>query len=437
MKKNTTTIAAAAALWLATLVGAYYLGQLKQTNNPATAVPGAAAGGTAGDAGADPGGMAPRRSTGRDAASKPLGMKQILAQIKAAMGAGSMQNPSAMMKVMGLLDKIRPEDVPAALAEADALSDPQQKVLLSMCLLGKWAELDGPAAMKYAEEHASGLGPMGQIAKVSVVSAWAEHDPEAVWQWYNAQPNKDAGGMFGGNMVLSSLFASMAANNPDLAFKRLAEIDGPNRSMALAGMFQSAMFDDTKRQLMLTNVDALPDEAERKQAKQMMLGQWAMMAPEQAVAWVKTQPPNDQRDLRDSMATMLMMSDPKQGASLMLEGVTEEDKPACYSRIMDHWAYMDTNAAGTWLSEQPQGPQLDSARQSFVNAASQKDPQTAMEWATTITSPELKLNATITAYQAWQKKDPAAADQALGKSGLDEAQIQAVRAGQTSPTKDP
>jgi len=438
MKINTAAVAGTAIVWIGTLVGAFYLGHHNQAVNAGNVASGdVAAGGASGDHAAGGGGNGARKASDREAGAKPLTLQQILTKMKATMRGGSMQNPAAMMKVMGLLDKIRPEDVPEALAEAEAMSDPQQKMLLSMCLLGKWAELDGEAAMKYAEEHGSGQGPMAQIAKMSVASAWAEHDPEAVWKWYQDQAGKDSGGPFGSNMVLSSLFAGMAEKDPDQAFKHLEEIDGPGRTIALAGMFQSALFDDAKRQQLLTKVEALPDDAERKQAKQMMLGHWAMMAPEQAVAWVKTQPPDEQGDLRQSMGTILMMSDPKQGANLMLEGVSDEDKPQCYSRIISQWAALDTNAAGAWLREQPQGPQLDEARQSFVTATSQKDPQSAMQWAATITNPDLKIGATVTAYQAWQIKDAAAADQALVTSGLDEAQIQAVKAGQPSPSTDP
>ncbi|MCX6879651.1 MAG: hypothetical protein NTW21_38475 [Verrucomicrobia bacterium] len=435
MQITTTTIAGIGILWLGTLAGAYYLGDRHTPGKDGHGASGSVL--TTGlSGGVDPGhnGGERLKSGTREAAAKALTVKQILAKMKATMRGGSMQNPSSMMKVMGLMDKIRPEDLQAALAEAEAMTDPQQKMLLTMCLLAKWAETDGPTAMKYAEEH-SASGPLGQMAKMSVASAWAEKDAEAVWQWYKGQGDKDSGGMFGHNMALVSLFSNIAGNDPDLAFKRLEEIDAPARQMALAGMFQAALFDDDKRQQILMKVDALPDESERKQARQMMLSQWAMLAPEQAVEWVKKQPWEEQRDLRESMGMMLMMNDPKKGASLVMDGVPDDEKPREYSRVISQWAAMDANAAGTWLNEQPQGPQLDEARQSFVSATSQNDPANAMTWAGTITNPDLRFSATMTAYQEWKKKDLAAADQALASSGLDEAQVQAVKAGQTAPDK--
>lgn len=359
-------------------------------------------------------------------------VKQILAKATAGMRNGSM-NPMGMMKSMALLDAIRLEDIPEALAEVDAMKDPQHKTMLQMALLGKWAEADGPAAMKYAEEHPAGNGMMSQVAKMSVASTWAEKDPEAVWAWYKGQPEDQKGGMMGGNMVLSSLFAQMAAQDPAQAFKRLEEIDGPGRQMALAGMFQASMFDEAKRTAILDQVNALPDESERATAKQMMLGQWAMMAPDDAMKWVVEQPAAEQSQLRETMGTMFMMSDPKKGAAFMLEGATEEQKPQRYMQIVASWAATDTTAAGTWLNEQPQGPHLANARSAFVSAAATKDPESAMAWAGTITEPAARTMATGTAYAAWKKKDAAAADAALAASGLTAEQQQQARETKTTP----
>ena len=122
-----------------------------------------------------------------------------------------------------------------------------------------------------------------------------------------------------------------------------------------------------------------------------------------------------------------MMSDPKRGASILLEGATEAEKPDRYAAVIGSWANFDTNAAGTWLREQSQGPHLDKAREAFVSSASEKDPESAMAWAGTITDPEARVTSTSNAYQAWKKKDPAAAERALEGAGLSAEQLNTVR----------
>jgi hypothetical protein len=52
-----------------------------------------------------------------------------------------------------------------------------------------------------------------------------------------------------------------------------------------------------------------------------------------------------------------------------------------------------------------------------------------MVWAATITEPDARVSATSVAYRAWQKKDPAAAEQALNSSGLTTEQMETVRKG--------
>ena len=434
MQFKPITIIGLGGLWIATLAGAFYLGkdQLKNegklsgqpgTSNPEALTPGGASKGSkkAGTKDASGGGAT-------NAEGIPL--KQLLAQLKGSMRLGGMQNPNAMMKAMALLDKIRPEDFQEALNEAENMTDQQMKMLVHMTVLGKWAEQDGPAAMKYAEEHSKEKGMMAQMAKMSVASAWAEKDPEAVWKWYNDQKGEDSGPM-GGQMVLMSLFSSMAAKDPEMAFKRLAEIEGPGKQMAIAGMFQSSMFDESKRAEILKLVDAMPDKSEREQAKMSMISQWVMLAPDDAIAYVKSQPAEEGNMLRTQVGQMYMMTNPKKGADFILEGATDENKAQKYSTIIGSWAHQDPNAAGTWLNEQPQGPHLDEARNSFVFATSQTDPGSAMVWATTITEPTKREAATSFAYQAWKKKDQASADEALGKSGLTAEQVQRI---QSQPT---
>ncbi len=428
MQLNQKHLILVGTLWLGSLAATYHFGK---STGVSTAANNPTAGSSAESSSSKgPGGKANANSAAAKsaAASDTLPLKTILTQMKSMMrSGGSMQNPTTMMKLMGLLDKISPDDFPAALAEAEGMTDPQSKMLLQMAVLGKWAATNGPEAMKYAEEHSKNMGMMAQMAKMSVASAWAENDPEAVWKWYQGAKDADSAGPMGGGMVLVSLFSSMAAQNPELAFKRLGEIDGPSKQMALAGMFQASLFDPDKRNAILAQVDAMPDKTERDQAKQSMLGQWMMMAPEEATAYVKSQPIAEQALLRQTTGQMLMMTDPKKGAAFIMDGATDADRAERYSSVVSSWAHMDTNAAGTWLNGQPKGPELDKAKQSFVFAAAAKDPESAMTWAATITDETTKTTAITHAYSAWKKTDAAAAEKALQASGLPAEKIQALQ----------
>ena len=81
-------------------------------------------------------------------------------------------------------------------------------------------------------------------------------------------------------------------------------------------------------------------------------------------------------------------------------------------------ASRDPEKAGTWLSEQTQGPELDPARSSYAHTVAQRDPESAMTWAKTITDEGTRTATVGAVYQQWRQKDPAAADAALPESGL-------------------
>jgi len=427
MKTNPTAILATTILWAGTLIGAYQLG----TRHPGPGTAESPNGTTSTTLRGSVDLHAESTNTARErrrSSDKPLTAKQIFAQIKNSARSGMMQNPTAMMRMMGMLDKLRPEDIGDALNEMDAIKDPQTKMMVSMMLLGKWAERDGPAAMKYAEEHSKEAGISGKIMKMSVASSWAESDPDAVWAWYKGNKDNDSGGMLGGNqMVLSAVFSSLMSSNPDAAIKRFDELDPGTRQMAFAGMCQSALMDDSKRQMLLDKINSMPDDAEKTSSRQMLLSQWAVFSPDEATDWVSKQPTAEQKSLRESVGSALMMSDPKKGAAFMMEGVSAEDKPQRCSDVVGPWSMMDPKGAAAWLDTQGSGPELDQARQTLVSTLTRSNPEAAMNQAQAITDADKRFSAISSAYGAWSKKDPAAADQTLQNAGLTAEQVQSIR----------
>lgn len=293
MKANTPLLFGIAILWIASLFGTYQVGHRSGTaeapDRPQSGLS------------ADPSGPSIQSSRNqRRSSDEELTVEQVFSQLKARMRPGSMQNPVAMMRMMALLDKLDIDDIPDALAEAEAMDDQQAKMLVYMALLGKWGEHDGPAAMKYAEEHSKELGMAGSVAMMSAASSWAEYDPEAVWAWYQENQD-DSSGMSGGNpmgnqMVLASIFSNLMRSDPDAAFERLGELDQSGKTMALSGMTQAALFDPDHRKMMLGKIEALDDEGMRTSARQMLLSQWVIFEPEEVATWVGQQPAGESHD---------------------------------------------------------------------------------------------------------------------------------------------
>ena len=93
---------------------------------------------------------------------------------------------------------------------------------------------------------------------------------------------------------------------------------------------------------------------------------------------------------------------------------------------MGSWSNQDPNAAGAWLGAQPQGPELDGARASFARNVASRDPESAMEWAKTVTDEQKRVQAVEQVFKTWRKKDAGAAESALNNSGLPAEKIDEV-----------
>ena len=282
-------------------------------------------------------------------------------------------------------------------------------------LLGQWAETDGRAALAYAEEKVGGSSPFNMGVSTAVLGSWAHSDPEGAWKWFQTE-RKDDGNNQTRMMAVSALFSGMAAANLDTALARVSTLDDETRNLALNGIAGSAT-DDAGRQRLLAKAVSLPPE-QRTQIQRTVVGQWAMADADAAVKWIRSLPIEEQKGAHDSAANLMMMMNPTLGSSLMLEGAEEKERPQIYDHVVMLWAGQDPRAAAEWLTQQPQGPELDGARRTFAMIVSQRDPAAAMDWAKSVQNADQRVESIEQVFNNWRGKDPAAATATLNASGL-------------------
>lgn len=440
---KTPAVAALSLVWISTLAGAWWMGHRSEVSEEARKLF-LATQSESGNAGGDAKSKNGKAGNGDAAGMKklegvkgPLTLKQILAQLKSSMRSGGMNNPATAIKMISLLGQIRDEDIPAALAEAADIKDPGAKTMLYMTLLTRMAEKDGPGALKYADEHLKDQGPLVKMSRMGILSAWAEHDPEAAWKYYKDTSEEGDGGMFGGRkMMLSGLFSTMAAQDQNAAFQRLSQLEEKDeRSVALMGIAQSASGDDESMKRLLSHISSLPDADERNDVRNNLLSQMAMSDPEKAQGLIKDLPADEKFTAVDRIGNSMLMNDPKKGAAYLLENGDPQKKSQTYEKVVGSWARNDPNAAGNWLNDQPAGPELDSAKSSFANIVTDRDPTSAMEWAKSISAEEQRGNAVEQVYNKWAKKDAPAAGAALDQSGLPAQKVISIRESFTTKKK--
>ena len=226
-------------------------------------------------------------------------------------------------------------------------------------------------------------------------------------------------------MTLSAVFAGMAAKDLDSAFARLNTLDESERNMAINGI-SSIGGDERSRRRLIERAESLAPEM-RQKIHEHAVRSWAMMDAEEAIKWIRSRPAEEQPALRTAAGQMALMSDPQRGADLLMEGVTDKDRPRIYDMVVGQWAHRDPRAAAEWLTKQPQGEELDNARRTFVSIVGQRDPAAAMDWAKSIVNEDQRKQSVQQAYANWHKRDASAAEAALDASGLPAEKISSIR----------
>ena len=418
--------------WLATIVIAYLAGSSGGTSS--SSVSGGTQTGTPSGAGgtdATRGNrevvrkIEPGEEESVDGGKKDIALMIARARVEMGTGMGGMMNMRGMIRAISPLIELNDAQIQEALAEVEkTVKDPQGRMMFYSILLSQWAERDGRAALAYAEKNVEKGSMFGMGIKGPILGAWARTDPDAAWRWFETEGKKgDDSGQ--GNMLVHTLFAGLASRDLDSALARVEGLDASMKPMALNGIAMSGMNADSRKR-MLERSASLPQET-RDTLRQGALGQWAMMEPEAAISWLKTLPADEQKPLRSGLANSVLMMNPKQGADLLLKDASPEERPAIYDQVVSRIAWQNPKSAGEWLLEQPQGPELDGARMTFASIVARKEPATAMDWAKSVTKPELRESSISAVYAAWKQRDAAAADAAVANIGLSAEALERVR----------
>jgi len=361
-----------------------------------------------------------------DLAGEPS-VRSIISKARAKMQGGFM-NMSGMMRAVALLDQLTDEQIAEALVEIEKIKEPQQRMMFAMMLLGRWAESDGPAALAYAEEHFDTKNPMMMGMKSSVINSWAQNDPDAAWDWYINNKKDEGTSNRSGAMSLMGIFGSLAAKDVDKAFDRLAELEEPGeRQMAMQGLGQAIWNEDSREQI-LAKIATL-EGGERQTAQTSIISQWAQMDPDGALDWTQTLESKEERSsIVQRIGQSMAWSDPERAGEILLSNAeTEEERSQAYQSVIGSWAHNDVEGASEWLSEQPQGAELDAARSSLASTVARQEPDSAMIWANSITEPNQRLGAVRNVYTQWRSQDEAAANAALDTVDLTAEQVTSLR----------
>jgi len=317
---------------------------------------------------------------------------------------GGAQNISATTRALALLTQIPSDEAREALTLVAGVSDESARSLLYKYILSHWAETHPREALRFAREE---LPEQHRLATAEgVLAAWAARDPEAVIGWNR----KESGGMAPAPVresLLAVIFKSLASRDLAKAFQNLGRVDSLNeRAQALRGILDTVQT-AKDRERILVAAAGLEDQELRTQTRRAVVESWGRHDPKAAAAWVQSAEPAWERPrLMDTLGLTWLQSDPAAAATWWL---AQELGPNTLVKIVNVWSQKDTNAAGQWLNSQPAGPQSDIARMTFARQVADRDAESALHWAATVTDETMRRTASEHILQNWRAREPEAA----------------------------
>ncbi|MEP4077486.1 hypothetical protein [Haloferula sp.] len=268
--------------------------------------------------------------------------------------------------------------------------------IASAIIFTRLCELNGPEAMRMASagELMEGLD---EDVTVWGMNSWIAADPEGAQRWYEGiMKDADAFILKGDEnatppammMVIDNdetrraYFNGMAKHDPEALEESINQFESDDvRNAMRADLMISLVGQETQAEGL---VDILNKSTEHNEARGLAIEKLSELDPDQAVAWIETQPAGKSRDNEiNTVASTLMDRDSESGidwymSQQMHDPEREKDR---LSRITYHLARDDSTVAAQWVEQQPDNATRDHAELAMAwTYANQKDWDSSMAW---------------------------------------------------------
>jgi hypothetical protein len=357
------------------------------------------------------------------APAAPIMDLEALIAAAAAEWRGGRDHVSANAAALAFVIQIEAAQMPEALGLAQALKDEPARHLLLKNLLSHWAETEPHKARDWALSTAAGT-PRADLRE-ALMTAWAGNDPDAVL----GLASKSGSARFPqapiDESAIATVFRTYALEDPSKAFGRLEIISQSRRHAAIRGILDTVRTEE-QREKIDGLIAKIRREETRIQARRAMVEQWARRDPVAAAAYVdKAEPAWERTRLMDSLGhTWLQGHDPTVAAEWWVDHAPGADTLV---KIINVWAQLDANAAGKWLGKQAPGPTSDAARRTFSRQVADRDPESALRWAETVSDSTMREDTIDHVFANWHLRNADAANAFLSNAGWPAERLQRLQ----------
>lgn len=329
------------------------------------------------------------------------------------------------------LSRMEAGDIEQALAIHDMLPESNAKRQMYNMLLNTWGKLDGPAAMEYVlanSDQDEGRGRGGRFGggggsrdAMSVMSGWAETDPQSAVLWAEENGVEERGR----NAMMMAAVQGWANTDIrgalDFAIGRDgAEGNGRGPGGGIEGLLINRFVNDDKQAAAQWALSQYDPEV-RSEAVSSVARSLAGDNPQEAVLWAQslTDPASQAEALKGTVAGWVRES-PVEAVEWAMNLDNPETSSEVVQSALNSWVRMDPYAAGEYVIGMETGETRNTAAATLSRGLSRQDPEMAALWAESITDPKLQAEAAQSVYNTWTQRRPEAAAEWVQSSNLPE-----------------
>ncbi|MCW1885883.1 hypothetical protein OKA04_14180 [Luteolibacter flavescens] len=262
-------------------------------------------------------------------------------------------------------------------------------------ILQAWAERDPMGAVTFLQQ-----GTADDWERETALSSWAAKDPQAAFAWASTAP--DEGQV---NNWLLGAARGIAAADPLLARDYLSQLEGRTRDQAIDAM--QPYVTQFGFEYSASWVAGLSDEGLRNQASRELASDMARLDPAQAGQWnAAITDVNTRRDVSETVADRWARQD-LNAARTWVEGLPEDTK----SEAAEGVARQDPAGAAQWLAGLGNNPDLDGARQVYIEESFRNSPEASLDFVSNVSDQRRQQGYYWRYLGDWMRRDEAAARQ--------------------------
>ncbi len=291
--------------------------------------------------------------------------------------------PGNSTRVQALLDfyaGLTPEQLAAEATKLDKLPM-NERMMASILLFGRWAEVDPTAAMAFS----STMGMAGGFVRPTILQSWASVDPANAAKYFAENPREFAmmdmmgGGRGpGGGQGAASIIASEWARQDPAAAMAWASSLTTGKGQAMNGVIGEVAKTDPRKAVELIGK---MDPADRAGAYRTVAAHYGTLDFAEAKTWIGTLPAEDQAAAMASAIGGLSDTDPAIAAKEYAAMEAGDAKDRLFPNLIGDLARKDLVAASDLLKqEDSERAQRDGMRE-LMPALIAKNPVTALDYA--------------------------------------------------------